>query len=345
MAEANVSGEEVAHDAPVDIRAMTAHDAPSLVECFHTVYGDSYELAWAYDAAAIAERLESGEMLSVVAVDPAAKVVGHLGLDFADARDRVAESAHAVIDPAYRGHHLFESMKSFARDASTERGLFGLYSEATAAHPYSQRGNLALGAHELGFLLGFIPEGIEYAGISDGAEAHRLTIALFYLRTNPEPNRMSFPPRSVASMVARVYENAALVRALDLGEPPSPDARAEVHVTTRPDHRAAYLNVLSVGENLHELVEMELDAVLALDEIDCAYLDLPLGDPATPTAAAGLEDLGFFFGCVIPELRPDGDVLRLQLLHQVDPHPGEISTASDFGRDLLADILANAREV
>lgn len=335
---------EVAADAPISVRFMSAEDAPSVVKCFRAAYGDSYELEWAYDPDAIAARLASGQMVSVVAVDPTDTVVGHLGLDFDDPRDRVAESAHAVVDPAYRGHHLFESLKSFARDAATERGLFGLYSEATAAHPYSQRGNLALGAHELGFLLGFIPEGIDYAGITDGAEAHRLTIALFYLRTNPEPSRLSFPPADVAPMVARVYENASLDRQLAPGEPPGKDVDSIVHATMRPDHRAAFLSAQTVGADLDAVVRMELDAVLGLADIDCAYLDLPLGDPATAVAAAGLESLGFFFGCVIPELRPEGDVLRLQLLHQVDPHPGEISTASDFGRDLLADILVDARQ-
>ena len=38
--------------------------------------------------------------------------------------------------------------------------MAGMYSEATAAHPYSQRANIELGAHETGFLLGWIPASV-----------------------------------------------------------------------------------------------------------------------------------------------------------------------------------------
>ena len=53
-------------------------------------------------------------------------------------------------------------------DWAQERGLAGMFSEATAAHPYSQRANVELGAHETGFLLGWIP-----ASVSNDAAAER----------------------------------------------------------------------------------------------------------------------------------------------------------------------------
>lgn len=326
--------------AALEIRPMAASDAPALVECFRIVYGDSYELTWAYDPDAIAARLRDGTMLSVVAVRPDGAIAGHVGVDFSDPGDHVGESAHAVVDPYFRGHHLFEKLKLYAQQAAAQRGLLGLYSEATAAHPYSQKGNLALGAHETGFLIGFVPPGIDYKGITPGAENHRLTVAMFYLRTNKEPRRTVHAPVFARAMLEEVYANGDFDREFGSAAPPSePDRASVVHVVPRPDHRSAFLTAAVVGDDLVRVVRMELDAVLAMDDIDCAYLDLPLADPATARAAEDLGSLGFTFGCVIPELRPDGDVLRLQLLNDVDPHPGEISTASDFGQELLGEIL------
>jgi hypothetical protein len=53
-----------------------------------------------------------------------------------------------------------------------------------------------------------------------------------------------------------------------------------------------------------------------------------------PGAGARLNELGFFFGGIIPELR-GGDVLRLQYLNEVDIRPEDVSTASDFGQELV----------
>jgi hypothetical protein len=69
-------------------------------------------------------------------------------------------------------------------------------------------------------------------------------------------------------------------------------------------------------------------------------VDLPLSHPATPGAAAGLEDFGLFFGGIIPEAHDRrGDVLRLQYLNNVEIRAGDVSTASDFGEELLGLIF------
>ena len=60
-------------------------------------------------------------------------------------------------------------------DWARERGMAGMYSEATAAHPYSQRANIELGAHETGFLLGWIPASVSTRVAHGGQSA-----ALFY---------------------------------------------------------------------------------------------------------------------------------------------------------------------
>jgi hypothetical protein len=74
--------------------------------------------------------------------------------------------------------------------------------------------------------------------------------------------------------------------------------------------------------------------------VDCVYVDLPLSDPATPDAATSLKNLGVFFGGIIPEAHAQGgDVLRLQYLNNVEVQAGDVSTASDFGKELLGLIF------
>ena len=87
-------------------------------------------------------------------------------MSLAAAGDAVGHSGQAVTMPAARGQHLFTRTKKFLMDWAKEQGLAGMFSEATAAHPYSQKANVDLGAHETGFLLGWIP-----ASVSNDAAA------------------------------------------------------------------------------------------------------------------------------------------------------------------------------
>ena len=103
-------------------------------------------------------------------------------MSLAAAGDAVGHSGQAVTLPAARGQHLFTRTKRYLMDWARE-GLAGMFSEATAAHPYSQRANLELGAHETGFLLGWIPAAV---GNDAAAEAprRRQSAALFYTKLN-----------------------------------------------------------------------------------------------------------------------------------------------------------------
>src|ERR1700712_3721302 len=82
----------------------------------------------------------------------------------------------------------------FRMDGACQKGMAGMYSEATAAHPYSQRANIELGAHETGFLLGWIP-----ASVSNDAaaaeRARRQSGGLFYTKLNDGHERRVYAPQ------------------------------------------------------------------------------------------------------------------------------------------------------
>jgi serine/threonine-protein kinase RsbW len=336
------SGDIHAPDArsdEIEIRRMSPTESHALVRLARECYGDSYEERWIYDAGAIAARIEQGLMLSVVAVD-ANEIVGHLAIDRDDPHQRVGESAHATVDPSERGRHVFERMKTHLADVAKDEQLFGLFSEATAAHPFSQKGNLAIGAHEMGYLLGYIPAGVEYAKIQSGDASHRLSVAIMYLRTNDEPERDTHVPDAYAGIVQRIYDNAGLRRRIVSTQAAAgePDHQTKITIEPHRDHNEVLIRVWSAGPDALDAVAVRLREAVE-NNVDCVHLGLPMSSAAASMGDA-LAELGFFFGCVVPELRPDGDALRLQFLNGVDPHTADIATASDFGRDLLAEISA-----
>ncbi len=320
-------------DTQLEIRMMRPEESSELSRCVYRSYGYSYDWDYVYYPERIRELLESGMMRSCVAVTPEGEFVGHLAVRVERPDSPVGEAGQAVVDPRFRGHHLFPRMKAFMAEQSINGGMYGLYSEATAVHPYSQRGNLQLGAKETGFLLGYIPASVSYKEIGEDREGRRGSVALFYMRLNPEPGRTIYPPTVYREAVQHVVEHSGLHRTDGDGSDIEMLPTSRMSVEVRRDHNLAFLRVEEPGADLQELVRVRLRE-LCLHRVDCIYVDLPLSHPAVQSAGANLNELGFFFGGIIPELR-DGDVLRLQYLNEVDIRPEDVRTGSDFGQELV----------
>src|SRR6476661_3310327 len=153
----------------VTFRFLGPEEGDVLTGAIEAAYGTTYDVRWVYDAAEVCARLADGRYVSCVAETSAGELLCHEGMSLGAAGDAVAHSGQAVTLAAARGQHLFTRTKRVLMDWGTERGLAGMYSEATAAHPYSQKANLDLGAHETGFLLGWIPASVS----NDAASEHR----------------------------------------------------------------------------------------------------------------------------------------------------------------------------
>ncbi len=331
-----IEAPEVPDDASYEIRAMRPDESLQLARCIYRSYGYSYDWDDVYYPDRIRELQEGRLMRSCVAVAPDGEFVGHLAVRVERPGAPVGESGQAVVDPRYRGHHLFPRMKTFMLERAESEGMYGLYGEATAVHPYSQRDSLKLGAGETGFLLGFIPGSVSYKEIGEDREGRRGSVALLYTRTNPEPERTVYPPAAHRDTVRRIVEHNALRRTFGNGAETEMPTSSRMTVDVNREHNLAFLRVEEPGADLRELVRVRLRE-LCQHRVDCIYIDLPLSHPAVEEAGSGLGELGFFFGGVLPELR-DGDVLRLQYLNEVEIRPEDVQTGSDFGRE-LADLV------
>ena len=333
-------------DTPLEVRMMRPEESFELSRCVYRSYGYSYDWNDIYYPDRIRELQKSGLMHSCVALTPEGEFVGHLALTLERPDLPVGEAGQAVVDPRFRGHRLFERMKTFLAERAKEWGMYGLYSEATAVHPYSQKGNLHLGAKETGYLLGYIPASVSYKEINEDRKERRGSVALFYMRVNAEPEREAYPPVVYQESVQRVIKHNGLRRTIQNVPEPEMPSSSRVSVNVRWDHNLAFLRVEEPGADLGELVRLRLRE-LCLHRVDCIYVDLPLCNPATVQAGAGLRDLGFFFGGIIPEAHggaASGDVLRLQYLNNVEIKPDDLHTASDFGRGLLETVFQQYKE-
>jgi hypothetical protein len=327
---------------PVTFRYLHPAEGGLLSEAIRAAYGDTYEVRWVYDQAEVSARLEAGTYVSCVAESAAGELLCHEGMSLGAAGDAVAHSGQAVTMPAARGQHLFTRTKRHLMDWAREQGLAGMYSEATAAHPYSQRANLELGAHETGFLLGWIPASVDNDAAAE-RRPRRQSAALFYAKLNDGQEREVYAPPRHREIVLKTLELCELRGTL--AEPPAgsePAERTELHVEVDDDHGLAVITVITPGADLETVVSAERHHLFHKKNLDAIYLDLPLTNPATALLADSLERLGVSYAGIFPNTHADGDVLRLQSLHRVRIAPDDIAVASDHGRELLEYVLGDA---
>jgi serine/threonine-protein kinase RsbW len=325
----------------VTFRYLEPGEGAVLSEAIRAAYGETYDVRWVYDPAEVEARLAAGTYVSWVAESAAGDLLCHEGMSLAAAGDAVGHSGQAVTMPVARGRHLFTRTKRHLMDWAKERGLAGMYSEATAAHPYSQRANLELGAHETGFLLGWIPASVSNDAATD-RRPRRQSAALFYTKLNDGHAREVYAPERHHDMIRQTLELCELRGTL--ADPP-PNARVpertDLHVEIDEDHNLALLTAHEPGADLEQVVAAERHHLFHRKGLNAIYLDLPLENPATALLADHLERLGVSYAGVFPNNRTDGDVLRMQSLHRARITADDIEVASDHGRELLDYVLAD----
>ncbi len=329
----------------VTFRYLEPDEGFVLSEAIRAAYGETYDVRWVYDPAEVSARLAAGTYVSWVAESASGDLLCHEGMSLAAAGDAVGHSGQAVTMPAARGQHLFTRTKRHLMDWASERGLAGMYSEATAAHPYSQRANIELGAHETGFLLGWIPASVSNDAATEN-RPRRQSAALFYTKLNDGHERNVYAPERHREIIRQTLELCELRGVLT--DPPAavslPD-RTGLQVEVDEDHNLALITVREPGADLETAVAAERHHLFHRKCLDAVYLDLPLENPATALVAGHLERLGVSYAGIFPNSRTDGDVLRMQSLHRARIAPDDISVASEHGRELLDYVLADLSRV
>ena len=319
-----------------------------LTSAIFAAYGSTYDVRWVYDPADVRARLADGRYVSVVAETARGDLLCHVGMSMAAAGDAVGHAGQAVTLAAARGQHLFTRTKLYLMGWARNHGLAGMYSEVTAAHPYSQKANLAVGAKETGFLLGWIPASVANDAAIRAARderRRRRAAAFFYAKLNAGHDRPVYAPERHREVVGRTLELCALRGALQ--DPPAGSAlaaRTELHVDVDRDHNLALITVTVPGADLEEVVRVRRHRLFHHDRVAVVYVDLPLVSPATALVADHLEALGVSYSGIFPNRRADGDVMRMQSMHGIRINTEDVAVASDHGRELLNYVLADLPE-
>lgn len=318
----------------IAIRRLRPDDAEQLVDCFRRCYGETYVADAFYDPLRLAERVAAQQLRSVVAVDRADGIVGHMGLTIRERPSLTVDAGNTVVDPRCRGQNLAARLAAELVTLCREEGFVGFHHYPTTAHPVMQRLAVAGGGVETGVMLGYIPAGTDYRELA-GSAALRLAVVVVYQPLAPAPARRVFVPERYAELVQRAYAEARLEREV---REPLRSLDGESIVTPSYDQRRGLLrlSVSRAGDDLAERIE----AVASASPADVVHLDLDLSDAGVAAAVEIARRCRFAFCALLPEYAM-GDVLRLQRLADPSPELRQPPLVTDGGRRVLAAITAD----
>lgn len=326
--------------AAVSFRMLHVDETLALAQLAYRSYGYTYVSDF-YFPERIRERLELGLMETCVAVTADNRIVGSLSLFYDSPAARVAESGAAMVDPRCRGKSLFKEMKQFLFDYARQKGLYGIYSEAVTIHPYTQQGNLSLGAHETGMLLSYVSENVAFKKIGTEVMGQRQSLILFYARLNPEPTRTVYAPPVYAELLLQLYQENGLNRTVQVSDQDEAVAEQDTRLEIQVRHDAfndAIIDLENIGPDAEAII-LQHTRELCEKKVEAIYLNLELADPAAACLAGRLAERGYLFAGVIPELR-NGDLLKLQYLNNVVFDPARVTAVSPVAQALLTFITS-----
>ncbi len=328
----------------MQIRLLAPSESARLGEAVRAVYGETYPVQWTYDPDEVARRIAAGLLISAIAETAEGELLCHSGLVLNAPGDAIGHAGQALTLPAARGQHIFTTVKRYLVDWAAALALVGMYSEATAAHPYSQRALLDLGGHETGFLLGFIPATVDN-NAAEGSSRGRTSAALFFLRLRPGHERMLYAPTRHRDIVLQTIQICGS-RSTLAEAPASPDLPpvSELSIENDPGDNVATLMVHRAGEDLTARVDAER-ARLFGEGVDALYVDLPLDRPESAHVSTALQELSLSYSGIFPNNRAAADVLRLQCLRDATAWSHDVAVASPHGAALLEYVIADMEAV
>jgi len=323
------------------VRRFRPGDAIGVAQCVYRSFGYTYGDADLYYPDRIAHLNETGQLVSIIALDEAGGVVGHLGLERPD-MGVIAESSDAAVAPAHRHRHLLERLRAFAEGEARAMGLQGLVGYPVTTHPFSQRMDEAVGSRLCGVVLGQLPRSTTFKGITTEPSPQRVSTLLYFkYMSAPSPTIVHVPAHHRA-MAERLYANLGVPVEFRTPGTATGAGRLVVSLDRQWGYGEVFVQALG-ADTMTEIRRARAD-LCAVAETEVVYLYLPLAEPGTPELCARAETEGFFFSGIGPRFATDGDALCLQYVGgELDPRLLQIATP--LGKELLDYVTAERARV
>ena len=324
-------------DVRIDVPEKS--DTPAIARCFLAVYGHHYVHSDVFSPHRYWARVESGELIPVIARGGEGDVIGHLALE-RESGALVAERGEAVVLPTYRGHHLLERMTERLSVEAPKRGLHGIYAEPLTIHTFSQRNDERAGMPICAVLLGANPESFRPKDIACPTAGQRQSYLRTFRFVQPPAARTIQAPARYRDVLLNIYKSLGVTVTVAAESGAAfPDSRTGIKVN---DRGYGVIEFERIGPNAAIELEQALRDVRALGACS-VQLSAPIADPGLSLLTEAARGLGFFFCGVGPAFADGADLFLLQLL--TEPlDTGKLQLFTDQTKALVAFIERDRNE-
>jgi len=318
-----------ARDYVIDLPQKS--DAAAIARCFLEVYGHHYVHSEVFSPHRYWDKVESGELIPVVARGDQGEVIGHVALE-REPGALVAERGEALVLPAYRGHHLLERMTERLRQEAPKHGLHGIYAEPLTIHTFSQRNDERAGMPVCAVLLGANPESFRPKGVACPTAGQRQSYLRTFRFVQQPAARTIHAPAAYREILIKIY--AGLGVAASVAAPSAVAARDSRTAIKVNDRGYGMIHFERIGPNA--AIELS-QAVRDVQGLGAKSMQLsgPFGDPGLPLLTDAARSLGFFFCGLGPAFADGADIFLLQLLSE-PLDTAKLQLFTDMAKELVA---------
>ncbi|MEG0010693.1 MAG: hypothetical protein RR061_03290 [Muribaculaceae bacterium] len=318
----------------VILREIQDSEMEMLVQCLYNVFGYTYSADSIYYPEVILERKHQGLYRGFVALNEAGIVVAHVAMLKDAADSQICESGQAFVSPEYGKRGLFNHLKKELIEQAEKDGLRGVYSSSVTGHPFTQKVNIALGCIETGLELGYIPAQLKSVIPRDGDEQRQSVISYFHCTSHKNVQDI-YAPVNHRKMIENTYTHLGLKRRFNdvnnnivfsIDE-------SEVEMSVKTEWNQLLLDIKRPGKDLALRVRNILRQSV-LSGVMVTYVPLSLCDPNTPTIINILEQIGFYYACIVPYEINGSDAIRMQYLTDRNISSKYVVAESDWGKEI-----------
>jgi GNAT superfamily N-acetyltransferase len=325
---------------PIEVRAATPQDAEAIAQLLYENYHLSYVHADFYRPRYLMAMLESGGLLSTIAVHDG-RVIAHGALMPLPGVSS-AESGAAVVHSAYRGLGVFGRLSRHTLDTAIERGLASVFGDAVTIHPFSQRVERSNGYFETALQLGMVPAQTTMRGFGGEGPRRRTATLRSYRTFDDQPRRVALPA-VYRELLEGVYANVGLT--IESRTEPAPFEGDAATVEIDEPRSLGFLRLRRSEGGAGSALEGAVHH-LRSQHVDVAYADVDLmAVNDVNEATAELNELGFFAAGLVLHGLDGHDYLRLQLLDSEEIELEQVVCDSAFAEALMRRVLEDKARV
>ncbi len=297
------------------IRTPLASDVTGISRLFYKSYAYSYVNDIVYYPDRLKTALDSGSLISKVALSQHERVIGHIALmqPFEDAK--ITEWGMAISDTAMRGQGIMSQLISEIMSDAKSSLYHGVFSHSVTNHEFTQKICTKYGFSDVALLVGYAGAELSFRNITDRLSQRESTI-ISYIPLKSASKVALFMPQQHQEMITKLYKGIGI----DVMQKTLEQKEKTAHSTYISDTIIPALNIAEVI--LHTAADDSFETLqyitkkFSIAKIDIIYLYLNLEDFASINLIDKLESIGYFFGGIFPHYHHE-HTLILQYINNI----------------------------